>query len=267
MKNQNSLRGRLKQKAIVIIAYRFLKTLQQNFGLNLRFFAGLGALAGFVTEYRAYRLNNDNSHFTQRALEIVPCLLDRTATTPLEPTYFYQDSWAAGRIFREQPEQHYDVGSSAMTVGIISQFVPTTMIDIRPIELQLDNLSFKEGSIIALPFSDQSIASLSSLCVVEHIGLGRYGDPVDCWGSEKAVAELKRVLKPGGNLYISLPVDAECRVYFNAHRAFTREYVMELFADLEIVEEKYVYGTKLCNSYEKSGGFGTGLFHFKRVMK
>lgn len=48
------------------------------------------------------------------------------------------------------------------------------MIDIRPLELKLDNLFFLKGSILALPFADNSIESLSSLCVVEHVGLGRF---------------------------------------------------------------------------------------------
>jgi SAM-dependent methyltransferase len=139
------------------------------------------------------------------------------------------------------------------------------MIDIRPIELCLPNLSFIEGSILKLPFADNTIESLSSLCVVEHIGLGRYGDPLDPWGSENAVNELKRVLKPGGDLFFSVPVDRECLVYFNAHRAFTRDYILGLFDDLQLIEEKYIYGKVVRNDYDKASGFGTGLFHFRKL--
>ncbi len=264
---QNPCRVRLKQRALLVIPYRLCTALRHGFGVNFNAMKGLRAIARFLGEYRAYQRGNDNAHFPARTLDIVPCLLDRTESTPLEPTYFFQDSWAAGKIFELRPEQHHDVGSSAMTVGIISQFVPTTMIDIRPIELELENLSFQRGSIMDLPFSDNSIASLSSLCVVEHIGLGRYGDPVDYWGSEKAIRELKRVLKPGGNLFVSLPIDEECRVYFNAHRAFTRDYIMELFAGFELVEEKYIYGTALFTAYDPARGFGTGLFHVRKGLQ
>lgn len=258
---------RLKQHALFMASYRLFKAVQNGFGLRLQFLQGIAAAGSFLTEYRAYQRVNSNPHFSLHAVNMVPCLQDRTIVTPLEPTYFFQDSWAAGRIFSAKPDQHFDVGSSAMTIGILAQFVPTTMVDIRPIELRLNNLSFKEGSIVELPFPDQTIVSLSSLCVVEHIGLGRYGDPVDCWGSEKAAAELKRVLKAGGNLYVSVPVDEECRVYFNAHRAFTREYVLKLFEGLQLVEERYVYGTEMVPGYDKSRGFGTGLFHFTRVTQ
>lgn len=264
METNNTLRAQLRRSPLPVVTYRLAEALRNGFGVNLNILRGLRAIASFLGEYRAYRRGNDNPHFAVRATDIVPCLLDRTVSTPLEPTYFYQDSWAAGRIFGLRPTHHYDVGSSAMTVGIISQFVPTTMVDIRPIELTLENLYFQKGSIVELPFPDDSIESLSSLCVVEHIGLERYGDPMDHWGSEKAARELKRVLKPGGHLFVSVPIDDECRVYFNAHRAFTRDYVLELFAGLELVEEKYVYGTEFCPAYVAGRGFGTGLFHWQK---
>lgn len=196
--------------------------------------------------------------------EYSPCLFDNLAYTPIEPTYFFQDSWAAAKIFSLNPSHHYDIGSSAKTIGILSQFVPITMVDIRPIELELPNLSFQRASILELPFDDNSIKSLSSLCVVEHIGLGRYGDALDPFGSEKAVKELKRVLAVDGVLLFSVPVDRENKIYFNAHRAFTKEYVIELFSDLELLEEKYHYKRRLYDNYDREKGFGTGLYMFKK---
>ncbi|WP_200169631.1 DUF268 domain-containing protein [Francisella philomiragia] len=205
---------------------------------------------------------DENKNFLK--VEYYPCLFDNTSYTPIEPTYFFQDSWAARHIFKLQPTHHYDVGSSAKTIGILSQYVPITMIDIRPIELELPNLYFKKGSILDLPFGDNSIDSLSSLCVVEHIGLGRYGDLIDSFGSEKAINELKRVLKVGGILLFSVPVDNENKIYFNAHRAFTRSYILSLFEGFEIVDEKYHYGTKMYDSYDPEKGFGTGLYMLKK---
>jgi hypothetical protein len=103
--------------------------------------------------------------------------------------------------------------------------------------------------------------------VVEHIGLGRYGDPVDALGSEKAAIELSRVLAWGGDLYLSLPVDSHCRTYFNAHRAFTRQHVLGLFPELTLVEEKYQYGDACRDTYDPSLGFGTGMFHFRKEVR
>lgn len=219
----------------------------------------------FLNQLNHFQQQNNNRTF--KVTDLYPCLFDNLDHTPLEPTYFFQDTWVAKKIFNLKPLHHYDIGSSANTIGILSQFVPITMVDIRPIELELENLSFKKGSILDLPFDDNSINSLSSLCVVEHIGLGRYGDPIDAFGSEKAAKELQRVLAPGGNLYLSVPVDSECKVYFNAHRAFTREYVLELFSQLVLIEEKYHYGRELYDQYDPDKGFGTGFFHFRKLSK
>jgi ubiquinone/menaquinone biosynthesis C-methylase UbiE len=149
-------------------------------------------------------------------------------------------------------------------VGIISQFVPTTMVDIRPLSVSLPELSFIKGDITKLPFKDCEISSLSSICVIEHIGLGRYGDPLDQFGTEKSAKELSRVLAKNGNLYISVPIDSKNKTYFNAHRAFTRDYVLSLFKGLLLIEEKYIYGNDMVNSYDVSKGFGTGLYYFKK---
>jgi SAM-dependent methyltransferase len=219
----------------------------------------------YFNQLNNFKKLGENSQF--KTIEYFPCLFDNLSYTPLEPTYFFQDSWAAKKIFDLKPKHHYDIGSSAKTIGILSQFVPITMIDIRPIELELPNLFFQNGSILELPFEDNSINSLSSLCVVEHIGLGRYGDPLDPFGSEKAIKEIKRVLARDGVVLFSVPVDNENKIYFNAHRAFTREYILSLFSDMELLEEKYHYGTKMYDNYDSKKGFGTGLYMFRKVKK
>lgn len=254
----SDLRGHMK------IFYRLLAAAGE---FNCNPFSCSAALYRYLRDLTTLMRLERNRNFTLSLRDIYPCLRDWTTHTPLEPVYFYQDTWAAGKLFQIKPEHHYDVGSSAMTIGILSRFVPVTMIDIRPIELELENLFFKKGSILELPFPDNSIDSLSSLCVVEHIGLGRYGDPLDPWGSEKAASELKRVVRLGGSLLVSVPVDAECRVFFNAHRAFTREYLLRLFAGLELAEERYIYGRSLHDEYDPAKGFGTGLFQFVKVTK
>ena len=224
----------------------------------------LGLLYTFFKDYRTYKKINTNENFSLKTEDLYPRIYDRTSTTPVDPVYFYQDAWCAKKVFESKPSHHYDIGSEAGMIGIISQFTPTTMIDIRPLKLSLNGLSFIKGSILALPFKDGEISSLSSICVLEHIGLGRYGDPIDPLGSEKAFAEMIRVLAPGGSLYISVPVDDESRVYFNAHRAFTRNYVLKLAKDLTLVEEQYIYGAAMHTTYDDKKGFGTGLYHFKK---
>lgn len=260
-----SLRKWLGRFDTLRVAREGCRTLANQFGLGFNWLGGLVRLAGFAREYRTFKRLNAGTPFVLRARDIAPCLTDRTAATPVEPTYFLQDSWCARKLAERRPASHVDVGSSAKSMAVIAQFVPVTFVDIRPVEIELERFTFVKGSVLALPFRDESIGSLSSLCVIEHIGLGRYGDDVDARGSEKAAAELRRVLAPGGDLYVTVPVDSECRIYFNAHRAFTRDYLLSLFSGLVLSEERYIYGRVLFERYEPERGFGTGLYHFRRA--
>lgn len=259
-----TLRTRLGRVTPLRVGREAWRTLAEQFGLGVRWIGGCRRLVGFAGEYRQFRDMNSGGPFVLRGRDIRPYLSDRTATTPTEPTYFFQDTWCARKLAERKPQAHVDVGSSAKAMAMIAQFVPVTFVDIRPVELALPNFTFVRGSVLELPFADGSIASLSSLCVIEHIGLGRYGDPLDARGSEKAAAELSRVLAPGGDLYVSVPVDAESCIYFNAHRAFTRDHVQSLFPTLTLREERYIYGREMFDRYDVARGFGTGLYHFRR---
>jgi hypothetical protein len=154
-----------------------------------------------------------------RLEDLYPCLGDRVPSTPVDPTYPHQDTWAAKKIFAAHPRFHLDMGSTALLVGVLAQFTRVCSLDIRPLTAKVGGLMACCGSVLALPLASRSVASLSSLCVVEQIGLGRYGDPLDHRGTGRAAAELQRVLAPGGDLYVSVPVEEQDRVYFNAKPA------------------------------------------------
>jgi SAM-dependent methyltransferase len=256
---------RLKEKVKRIKLIRrlhscFISSLKDFIKIDI--FLYIRQIFWFKKQYNQLKFLQKNNEFQN--IEWYPCLLDNVKFTPLDPVYFFQDTWAAQKIFRLKPEHHYDVGSNAKTIGILSQFVPITMIDIRPLPLELKGLTFLKGSILKLPFEDNSISSISSLCVVEHIGLGRYGDELDQFGSEKAISELKRVVKPEGVILFSVPVCNENKVFFNAHRAFTRDYIMKLFHNFELLDEQYQYGNALYKEYCINKGFGTGLFMLRK---
>jgi SAM-dependent methyltransferase len=222
---------------------------------------GLAAWKRFWTSYRRYReMAPPGEKISLTSL--FPRLGEDTAVTDIEPTYFYQDCWAFEKIIAAMPPMHVDVGSHHKFVALLSKVVPVTMVDIRPLSLPLDSLDFRAGSILAMPYEDGSLPSVSSLCVVEHIGLGRYGDPLDWEGTEKAVAELKRIVAPGGDLYLSVPIDDENRTYFNAHRAFTEPYLEGLFAPFDILERRYIFGDSFGS--DPKPGFGTGCYHLRR---
>lgn len=199
----------------------------------------LGRYRQFRKDLRAYRALTGAE--SVESADIWPFLFDKTDTTPFDEQYFYQDSWAARRILAARPERHVDVGSRVDFVGILSAALPVVFIDIRPITAPLSNLQTAAGSLLELPFADGSVDSLSCLHVIEHVGLGRYGDPLDPDGTRKAARELARVLAPGGNLFVGTPVGRE-RVCFNAHRVHRPETILRCFEGLRLVEYSCVAG-------------------------
>jgi SAM-dependent methyltransferase len=128
-----------------------------------------------------------------------------------------------------------DISSILSFATLLSAFIPTRFFDFRPAPLHLEGLTCGAADLTGLPFADRSLASLSCMHVIEHIGLGRYGDPLDPDGDLKAIGELVRVLAPGGNLLVATPV-GQPRVQFNAHRVYDHEAFARAFAPLELVE-------------------------------
>lgn len=54
---------------------------------------------------------------------------------------------------------------------------------------------------------------------IEHDGLGRYGDPLNAFGDLETVAKMHCLLKPGGTLFLGVPVGRD-EVQYNAHRIY-----------------------------------------------
>ena len=257
------MRSFLKQFVFFHWMYQATIVLSQFF--QFRLFGFFANLSWYWSDWRWYKKHGiENPHFEISNKYRLPMIADKTSHTPLDSIYFHQDSWGTRQIARLKPARHVDVGSSAMTMAMVAQFVPVTMVDIRPLPFETEGLSFQEGSILDLPFETNSLETISSLCVVEHIGLGRYGDPLDPWGSEKSVAELQRVVKPGGHIVFSVPIDERNRIYFNAHRAFTPGYISSLFDSCTLVESAYIYKGNLKATYEPETGFGVGLFLYRK---
>ncbi|CAA6606257.1 conserved hypothetical protein [Rhodospirillaceae bacterium LM-1] len=164
-----------------------------------------------------------------------PILDERTKDTPFLAQYIYHTAWAARVLYRTKPARHVDISSQLWFSTMVSAFVPTEFYDYRPPAVQLDNLKVGFADLRSLPFPSGSIVSLSCMHVVEHVGLGRYGDPLDYDGDLKAIEELKRVLKPGGQLLFVVPL-SEPRIVFNAHRYYHPNQILQAFEGYALEE-------------------------------
>ena len=189
-----------------------------------------------VSDYLRFRRNMQGSRFAVRLADVYPCIKDKTIQTGFDRHYVYHTSWAARVLAEAMPTKHIDISSSLYFSGIVSAFIPVDFYDFRPADITLSELRSKQGDITKLPFADNSQSPLSCMHVIEHIGLGRYGDPIDSEGDIKSAAELSRTLAPGGQLLFVVPIGAEARIEYNAHRIYTYELVQKLFPTLTLKE-------------------------------
>lgn len=221
----------------------------------------------FFFEWIKYKsLSKENVAFT----DLWPMLNDRTSTSQTGGgQYFYQDNWALNKIYKSGTTEHFDIGSRID--GFVSQcsvFTKVNFIDFRYVEYGIANMHCIQGDILNLPFKDNSLLSLSCLHVVEHIGLGRYGDPINPNGSIAALLELQRVLSPNGHLYLGIPIGQE-RVMFHAHRIFNPLTIIETLSELNLIQfsavddqGRFINNANL-NSFNTSF-YSLGLFHFSK---
>jgi SAM-dependent methyltransferase len=202
--------------------------------------------------------------------DISPCLLDRESSTQSGGGhYFYQDVWALRALAAIAPKQHHDIGSRLD--GFVAQataICPIAYWDIRPPCFTIPNFTFRAGNILDMPVPDNSIDSLSCLHVAEHIGLGRYGDPIEAEGTNKALLELQRILAVGGTLLFSMPVGRE-RVEFNAQRIWAPDKPPTIMSRLRLMEFSAItdageFVTDIRPADVAGSRYACGLYRFRK---
>jgi len=199
-----------------------------------------------------------------------PCLEDNTEYTAFDAHYVFHTAWAARIVAETRPEKHVDISSSLYFCSIVSAFTPVEFYDYRPVQLGVDGLACGRSDLLALPFADGSLRSVSCMHVTEHVGLGRYGDPLDPDGDLKAMAELQRVVAPDGNLLFVAPVGRP-KVMFNAHRIYRAQQVIDGFPKMRLAEFSLVPDWPKCElirdaplELADAQSYGCGCFWFRR---
>lgn len=165
-----------------------------------------------------------------------PCPDDATSASGFDRHYVYHVAWAARKLRQYAVARHVDISSFIHFSTVVSAFIPVDYYEFRSESLELSDFTIGAQDLKGLSFETDSISSLSCMHVVEHIGLGRYGDDIDPDGDLKAISELKRVVAPGGLLLFVVPCGAQAKICFNAHRIYTLEMVKSYFEEFELLE-------------------------------
>ena len=254
---------RSKAKNVAYFGYRLINQVFDP----IVFLKGLWGYIWYFVDLIKFKMLSPKTRI--KLFDLYPQLHDKTSMTGFDAHYFYQQVWLFENVLKNKPKEHIDVGSTYQMSGYLSKIVPTTFIDIRPINAKLENLKVLDASILNLPYEDNSLESVSCLHVIEHIGLGRYGDKVDPNGWKKACEELQRVLAKDGKLYISVPI-GKPKVCFNAHRVFSVKDILETFNELKLLEFSAVDDSGVFYRFSdpslfRKANYSLGMFVFRKI--
>jgi SAM-dependent methyltransferase len=179
----------------------------------------------------------------------------------VEPSYVFEGGghphgdidWQCGftvrNIRRFRPAQILDIGSYRhFVIGLLANIQVTT-VDIRGRKPAASNEKVIVCDAKALNIPDTSYDAVTSLCSIEHFGLGRYGDEFDPDGDLKAFSEMIRVLKPGGRVIFSVPLrKSQPKIVFNEHREYSYQMIRTMCDGL-ICEDEAVFDASAGREY------------------
>jgi len=218
---------------------------------------------------------NKRDTFSYQKKYAYPILTDRFCEAGKLNSYFWQDLWAARKIYAAKPGVHCDIGSRIDGfIAHLCAFGQTVhLLDIRPLATKIPGVKFVQCDATNLDaIQDESIESLSALCSLEHFGLGRYGDPIDPEACFKCFAAIQKKIRRGGRVYISVPVGKE-HLEYNAHRVFYASTIVKAFKSLSLSEYSVTHNADIeynvdIHKYDDClewGGERFGLFAFEKA--
>ncbi len=169
-------------------------------------------------------------------IKLSPQLFDNKKKEPFDAHYMYHTAWASRVLSKINPMLHHDFASDLRFVTMVSSHIKIIQYNLSIPTVKLDNLEFRTTNLTKMEnIKSNSLSSVSCMHVVEHVGLGRYGDDINPEGDKEAIKELVRILAPGANLLFVVPV-GKPRIFFNAHRVYSYEEILNYFGSFKLKE-------------------------------
>jgi SAM-dependent methyltransferase len=159
-----------------------------------------------------------------------------------DPTEFFDHYdayafWAANKIAaRGKPLRTLDIGSTKMMGGILSAVHDVTSLVLADCSDTISRVTYvRHDASDPLPFADATFDAFTSMVALPLVGLHRYGDKLDPDSLVKLVAELKRVIRPDGDLLVSMCLGHDV-LNFNNGWFLTMDSLRRVFSGWAIVD-------------------------------
>jgi len=223
----------------MILFFKISNRWLTQFGVDFRvLIRSLRSLPFFISNYIALVKKSDKNWPVEVSQ---PCLSDRfNSAGSLDNQYFFQDIYVAKKIYNKNPITHIDIGSRIDGfIAQLSVFRKVTILDIRPLDSNIENVNFVQADICDSNFNFEKSLSVSCLHTIEHFGLGRYADPVgvDLW--KVGLKNIWKIVEVGGIFYLSTPIGRQ-RIVYNAHRVFMPSSIINELYGARIIDFAYI---------------------------
>lgn len=123
---------------------------------------------------------------------------------------------------------------SLLPLQLCSLGLQVTGMDFRPYPFTHTNFNFIQGDILQWHPPADCFDAVVTISVIEHVGLAGYGDPESVQGDKIAVRKLLHALKPGGRLYLTVPV-GKARTVGDYYRVYDAASLRELVPNIEVI--------------------------------
>lgn len=187
--------------------------------------------------FQLLRLYERNKYFRALAQKLG---LRGAGYTNISSERFIEYSWAFINL-NEKTGRILDVGStgSSFPLALACLGYEVYTLDIRQYEYSfpLPNLKSTTGDIKQTDFPNDFFKTVTAISTIEHIGLGRYKDPIDHEGDKKAINEIKRILMKDGMLLLTVPYGKPA--VSQLHRVYSAVQLESILKDLKIESENY----------------------------
>jgi len=112
-------------------------------------------------------------------------------------------------------------------------------IDVRDYEYKgvSTDLNSIKGDVRKTDFESNFFDVVTAVSTIEHVGLGRYGDQKDNDGDKESVQEIRRILKPNGTLFLTVPFGKRCIT--SSYRVYDKEGLETLLSGFKIIKADF----------------------------